>query len=171
MSQLAIRYATALLQAGVSETQLRQTADLILSHNELYHVLISPAICCKEKQAVLHRLPFTDCPQQLHNFYDLLAEKSRFFLLNEILEQFHILHLRQQNKAVCLLRCAHTPSEQTIRQLGQAMCKQHGLAAVEMRISLEPELLGGFVLELEGVTYNKSVSGQLKRLSRQLQER
>lgn len=38
-------------------------------------------------------------------------------------------------------------------------------------IRIDPSLLGGFTLELEGVTYDKSVRGALAGLSRQLEER
>ena len=36
---------------------------------------------------------------------------------------------------------------------------------------MDPSLLGGFTLELEGVTYDKSVRGALAGLTRQLEER
>lgn len=171
MSQTAQRYAAALFQTGVSEQQLRQSASLILENPALYQALVSPAVRLKEKQAVIHRLPFADCPKQLLHFYELLAEKGRFCILSEIVHQFHLLQLASENKAVCLLRCAHAPSQETVSQLGRAMCQLHKLAAVEMQVCIEPALLGGFVLEINGTTYNKSVSGQLQRLSRQLQER
>ena len=44
-------------------------------------------------------------------------------------------------------------------------------AGVEMQVIVDPSLVGGFVLEIDGTTYNKSVSGQLHRLARRLQER
>ena len=36
---------------------------------------------------------------------------------------------------------------------------------------LDPQLLGGFVLQLKGVTYDKSVRGMLRDLRRSLKER
>ena len=38
-------------------------------------------------------------------------------------------------------------------------------------VRMDPSLLGGFTLELEGVTYDKSVRGALAGLTRQLEER
>ena len=49
--------------------------------------------------------------------------------------------------------------------------RRHGRAGVEMQVIVDPSLVGGFVLEIDGTTYNKSVSGQLHRLARRLQER
>ena len=36
---------------------------------------------------------------------------------------------------------------------------------------VEPAVLGGFTVDFEGVTFDKSVRGALRRLGRQLEER
>ncbi len=38
-------------------------------------------------------------------------------------------------------------------------------------MELDPEVLGGFVIQLEGITYDKSVRGVLRGLRRSLKER
>lgn len=171
MSQTAARYAKALYETGCPEQTLRDTATLILSSNELCEALISPAVRFQEKQAVLHRLPFANCPEQLMHFYELLAEKGRFALLSDILYEYHLLTLAAANQTICHMRCAQMPSDDMVVDIAKAMCKQHHRAGVEMQVSIDPSLLGGFVLEIDGTTYNKSVSGQLHRLARRLQER
>ncbi len=171
MSLTAAHYASALHQAGCPEQTLRDTADLILGSQPLLDALVSPAVSLHEKQAVLHRLPFADCPPRLMRFYELLAEKGRFALLPDILYEYHLLTLADADQTVCLMRCAQMPSQDILVDIAKAMCKLHGRAGVEMQVIIDPSLLGGFVLEIDGTTYNKSVSGQLHRLARRLQER
>lgn len=171
MSQTAAQYAKALFETNCPESELRSTAALILENKELLDALVSPAVSCKEKQAVLHRLPFTSCCPVLMHFYELLAKNGRFALLSDILYEYHLLTLAAANQTVCVMRCAQMPSDQTVVRIAKALCKEHGASAVEMQVVIDPSLVGGFVLQIDGITYNKSVSGQLQRLSRRLQER
>ena len=83
-----------------------------------------------------------------------------------------LLTLAAANQTVCVMRCAqYVPDEAMVVDIAKAMCRRHGRAGVEMQVIVDPSLVGGFVLEIDGTTYNKSVSGQLHRLARRLQER
>ena len=53
---------------------------------------------------------------------------------------------------------------------GAALCRLHRLKRVELEEQVDPALLGGFRLELQGVTYDKSVRGGLTALARTLGE-
>ena len=70
-----------------------------------------------------------------------------------------------------MLTCVHLPDAREIEQLRRAMCKLHHKKDVIFDIRRDPALLGGFVLEMEGVTYDKSVRGALQDLTRQLEVR
>lgn len=171
MSLTAARYAGALFETGCAEQDLRDTADLILHDRALYEALVNPAVRLEEKQAVLRRLPFASCPPALANFYDLLARKSRFSLLADIVYEYHLLVLHAANQTVCVMRCAQMPTDDMVADIAKGLCRAHRRDAVEMQVVLDPSLVGGFVLDIDGTTYNKSVSGQLQRLARRLQER
>lgn len=41
---------------------------------------------------------------------------------------------------------------------------------VVLQVKIDPELLGGFVLEVQGVTYDRSVKGRLERLAKGLEK-
>ena len=58
-----------------------------------------------------------------------------------------------------------------LEQLKKALCRLHHKKDVVFEIRTDPSLLGGFTLEIEGVTYDKSVRGALAGLTRQLEER
>ncbi len=171
MSQISARYAAALYQTGCREDLLRSTAQLILDNKELYGALLNPAVKVSEKKAVLKRLPFSECTENLMRFYMILAQKNRFNLLHDILYEYHLMTLNAKNRTVCVMRCANMPDEDMITGIAKAMCKKHGRSGVEMQVFIDPSLMGGFILEIDGTTYNKSVSGQLSRLARRLQER
>ena len=151
MSELARRYAEALYDLSPDEEPLRATAQDMMADEALWEALRSPAVQAWEKT--------------------LLAEKGRMALLPEILEAFHTLALDRQGTARCRLTCVRVPGGAELEKLKAALCRLHHKADVVFEIRTDPSLLGGFTLELEGVTYDKSVRGALSGLKRQLEER
>ena len=56
-------------------------------------------------------------------------------------------------------------------KLRRALCRLHRKKDIQFDLRVDPALLGGFTLDIEGVTYDKSVRGALRRLEQQLKER
>ena len=57
-----------------------------------------------------------------------------------------------------------------MEQIRKALCRLHHRADVQFEIRTDPSLVGGFILELEGIRYDKSVRGAMAGLSRYLEE-
>lgn len=171
MSQLARRYAAACFDLGVDRARFARSVRLIEDTPPLRRVLEDPTVDRTEKERVLGRLDVLKEEPQLLNFYRLLARKNRMALLPEIAEAFHTLELEARNTAMCRMRCVHIPDEAQLDGLRKRLCVLHHRDAVELEIETDPGLLGGFVLEIDGFTYDYSVRGQLRDMERQLQER
>lgn len=170
MNTAASRYAAALQRAGCTLDGLRQTAAYLMDYAPLWQALCSPTVEVREKIAVLGRLPdFTSDANLLH-FYQILAEKGRFGLLPEIVEAYRRLDLSSRGEGLCTLRCAREPDDGQLAALARLLCKRHGYQAVTIEIVIDPDVLGGFVAELDGVTYDQSVRGQLRALAHSLQK-
>ena len=171
MSELARRYAEALYAVSPDEETLKATAQAMMENAPLWESLCSPAVQAWEKERVLARLSILDGHGLLFNFYRLLAEKGRMALLPDILEAFHDRALAQRGAARCCLTCVHPPEKAELDKLRKALCRLHHKRDVVFDVRTDPSLLGGFTLEIEGVTYDKSVRGALAGLTRQLEER
>lgn len=171
MSELARRYAQALYGIYPNEGTLDLTAQRMMENQELWESLCSPAIQAEEKERILARLPMLDGHRILLSFYSLLADKGRMALLPEIVEAFHDIALDQRGAARCRLTCARVPEEEELEKLKKALCQLHHKKDVVFDIHTEPALIGGFVLDIEGVTYDKSVHGTLTGMFRELEER
>ena len=171
MSELARRYAEALYEVAPNEEALFATARTLMADGTLWEALCSPAVQAWEKTRVLTRLPALDGRGLLLNFYRLLAEKGRMALLLDILEAFRDRALSQRGAVRCRMTCVRQPGAEELEKLRKALCKLHKKRDIVFEIRLDPSLVGGFVLELEGVTYDKSVQGALSGLRRQLEER
>lgn len=51
------------------------------------------------------------------------------------------------------------PDEATLEDLRRAVCRLRGLERVVLQIKIDPAILGGFRLEVQGVVYDRSVRG------------
>ena len=82
-------------------------------------------------------------------------------MLPAILKSYHLLCLKAENGAQALYRCAREPDPSDLARVGEASKRRHGLSKLELRWS-RPRAAGGFVLQLQGITYDKSVRGMLR---------
>lgn len=171
MNELARRYAEALYDLSPDEEALRTTAQAMMADAALWESLRSPAVQAWEKARILARLPVLSGRSVLLRFYQLLASKGRMALLPDILEAFHDKALAQRGAACCRLTCVRVPGKEEQEKLRQALCRLHHKQDMVFDVRIDPSLLGGFTLEIQGVTYDKSVRGALAGLSRQLEER
>ena len=98
MSTPAFRYAAALYRTGCPVERLCETADYLTDSPPLWEALCSPVVEAREKTAVLARLPSFTADVRLQHFYALLAEKGRFPLLPDIVEEYQRLERKQKGE-------------------------------------------------------------------------
>lgn len=170
MSELARRYASALYGLFGDEERLCASADALRSVPELWDALTDPTIRPDAKRRVLLRLMDAGEPEELKNFFALLIRRGRMALLPEILSEYHDLALRERNAAECVMSCVREPDAEQQARIKAALCRLHHKAEVQLKIRLDPSLLGGFILNMEGMTYDRSVRGELRALARHLEE-
>ena len=170
MRELAGRYAQAFLEAGGDEKELAQCAGRLQGQPELWAALISPAVEPEEKERVLGRLPQFAPQGPVGRLLCLMARKERLPLLPQVVRSSRRLALEREGGALGRLTCARPMPPEEVEWLKDTLLRLHHLNKVELEVDVDPELLGGFRLEVQGVTYDKSVRGGLNALARTLGE-
>lgn len=173
MKELARRYAEALYEVLTEEEQLVEAVAALQDCPALWEALVSPAVRSAEKEAILSRLSFPALAERprLLRFLQVLARRQRLALLPEIVNQFHHLNLEGQNIAKATVTWARQPEAQELARLHDRLCQKFQKSRIEFDLRLDPDLLGGFTLEIEDVTYDQSIRGRLAGLARHLEER
>ena len=120
--------------------------------------------------AVLARLPEVAPPGPAGRLLTLMAEKERLPLLPQVVQSARRLALEREGGALGTVTCARPLTEDQLGRLKETLCRLHRLKKVELEVRVDPALLGGLRLELQGVTYDKSVRGGLDALARTLGE-
>ena len=167
MSETTERYAAALFVAAQGDAgAVRAAADALMADTQRWNVLVSAATTDAEKKELLAGAPQLDGQDALKAFLQLLLDEGHLDALPEILTEFSRLALNAQGGMECVMTCARQPDEATQEAVRKAACKLRGAENVVLQIKIDPSLLGGFVLDIDGVTYDRSVKGRLDRLAR-----
>ena len=171
MTELIQRYAAALYDLAQTDNMgLTGAAQELLEQEQLWKVLTSSAVQVEEKKELIRSAAPLAGLESLQAFLCLLAEEGHLDLFPDILEEVHQLELAADGGAVCVMTCAHKPDQAALDDVRRAVCRLRNLDRVVLQVKIDPELLGGFVLEVQGVTYDRSVKGRLERLAKGLEE-
>ena len=171
MTELIQRYAAALYDLAQTDNMgLTGAAQELLEQEQLWKVLTSSAVRVEEKKELIRSAAPLAGLEPLQAFLCLLAEGGHLDLFPDILEEVHQLELAADGGAVCVMTCAHKPDQAALDDVRRAVCRLRNLDRVVLQVKIDPELLGGFVLEVQGVTYDRSVKGRLERLAKGLEK-
>jgi F-type H+-transporting ATPase subunit delta len=133
---------------------------------ELRAVLRNPQVDARAKAEVLTDL-FGDADELVRNFLLLTAEKGRVGDIEEIAREFERLVAREERRLDVELTTAYELSDDEaqdlIRQIEQASGRK-----VEAKRRVDPNLIGGLVLQAGSLRLDASVRGRLNRLRREL---
>ena len=133
---------------------------------ELRTVLRNPQLEPSAKAGILADLGGSD-DKLFSNFLQLVAEKGRAGEIEEIAHEFERLMAREERRLTVDLTTARelTDAEagEIIGQIEQAAGRK-----VEATRSVDPSLIGGFVLQAGSYRADASVRGRLERLRQEL---
>ena len=165
MSDSIQRSAAVLYQMEEETPGLKESAQALVSDTMLWPALNGTGATREEKEELIRTAPMLAGKEQLTAFVLLLLEQGTLDSLPAILRELRQLELAAQGGAVCVVTCARQPDEATLEDLRRAVCRLRGLERVVLQIKIDPAILGGFRLEVQGVVYDRSVRGRLERLA------
>jgi F-type H+-transporting ATPase subunit delta len=145
---------------------LSDFAQAISETPELRTVLRNPQLEPQAKAGILSDLA-GDEDVLFRNFLQVVAEKGRAGELEEIAKEFDRLVAREERRlTVELITARELTDAEAGEILGQI--EQAAGRKVEATRSVDPELIGGFVLRAGSYRADASVRGRLERLRQEL---
>jgi len=171
----ARRYARALLEVALAASEdaavaqgLREAVAVLDAHADLRNVLTHPAVSTERKRSVVEAV-WKKAPSALvQRLLQLLATRERIDLLPEVARAY-IEHWNAHRGVVTaeVLAAVDLSPEQT-KRLAEALSRAAGGRVVELQSRLDPSLVGGVLVRMEGRVYDASVRGRLRALRRHL---
>ncbi len=169
-----LRYARALFglaeesnQVERIEDELGQALELVVRYPEISNLLMNTTLSREEKEDFIEKILPADFSSLLVNFLKVLVRKGRFqdFLL--IREKFHRLYEEKKGLQRVRVKSPIGLDEITKDRFRHVLEKKLGLK-VYLETKVEPELLGGFVLDFDGTQIDVSYRTALFELKQAL---
>jgi F-type H+-transporting ATPase subunit delta len=166
-------YATALFEAARDQGKLEPVRDELAQIveaeaevPELRELLRNPQLDPRARASALEDL-LSGGEELLRNFLLVLADKGRTGSLEEIAREFERLNAEHEGIVHAELTTAVELSDEEAQTLLQQIEQASG-RKVEATRSVDPDLIGGIVLQVGSHRLDASVRGRLERLRREL---
>ena len=171
LNSIATPYAEALLQVAESreetDTVAGQVKDLLAIWKDsavLREAMASPVLEPEAKKAALETLFADQLTPSMQNLLKLLADRQRISALDSVLLRFLELYRTLRNITLAKVTSATELTDDQQAQLNQKVQAITGSQAVEFDLSVDPNLIGGFIVSMGSQVIDASLSGQVRRL-------
>lgn len=170
-TRVAPRYAKSLLDLGIEQNNLEslfedmKTLRSALDNRDLYLLTKSPIIMPDKKISIFQSIFGEQFNKVSMAFIRIITKKGREKLLLDIAETF-INQYKSYNKITPVkLTTASQINDEALQSIKDAL-KSSVVTdeKVELETSVDPELIGGFVIEIEDKLYDASVAHKLEEI-------
>lgn len=169
-------YARALYEAAherdrvdVARDELTQLAEAMEASPQLEAFLSNPQLDPGAKADVLEEVT-TGADPVIRNFVRLVASKGRAGQLRGIAEEFEAIVDREQGRLSVELTTAYELDDEEATAIVGRIEQASG-RTVEATRSVDPDLIGGMILQAGSFRVDASVRGRIERLRRELTTR
>jgi F-type H+-transporting ATPase subunit delta len=174
-SLIAVRYASALFQLGKEDEQLleRLYADcsfLLASSREskeLTQFLENPIVKPGLKKKALQNVFKNQLDEHTLRFLNIIIDNSRESLLENALIDFMEMYRDLKGiKSVTVITAL--PVEAVFKQQICQVIESHFSCQVELECKVNPDIVGGLILMMDGKQVDGSVIGQLRAMKKKM---
>ena len=171
---VATRYASALFETAKAEGVLVETLEqlqflgtLLRQSEDLRRLFLNPDVDPEEKVALLDRLFKGTWSSRVRAFVRLVVSMGRAQSLSAMVEAFQAAVDDSLGRLRVVVRCAR-PLPEPLRARLTSTVQRRERKQVELRVELDPTLLGGMQLSFDHRVIDGSVQRQLKELRQRL---
>jgi F-type H+-transporting ATPase subunit delta len=176
MSVVHRTYARSLFEAAKEEGRLAEVREDLAAFAralrdvpELRELLRNPQLDRRAKQAAIDAVAGEGDPL-VRNLLRLLVAKGRGGEVEEVAEEFERLAAIEERQLSVRLTTAFELTDEEVRSIVEQIERASG-RSVEATRSVDPDLIGGIVLQVDSRLVDASVRGRLDRLRRELATR
>lgn len=170
--RVASRYAKSLLDLAKDQSLLNELhKDMLLfssvveESRDFALMLKNPVITNEKKAAVLNKIFEGKVHPVTITFFDIIVRKSREMYLPAMAMEFHKQYNLLHNIGMASVATVFKLDQPLRQEFKDLVTHYTGKAEVELEEEVDEELIGGFLLKLEGKQVDESLKGKLKELS------
>ena len=173
---ISVRYARALLKGATDAkiedavyTEMQQLAKSYVEVPQLRFTIDNPMLSKDKKEALLLTAVGKNPSPLTKTFIQLVLKEDRESVMQFIANSYVTLYRQQKNviRGRLITAAAVSPAtEQKMRQMVES--KTNG--TVEFETEVNPDIIGGFILEYDTYRMDASVKAQLNSILKQLKK-
>jgi F-type H+-transporting ATPase subunit delta len=173
VEEIARVYAEALFEVARDKDkldrihdELNQFSETLSGGQDMQVFLSSPYFSSAEKREGIERA-ISGADPEFVNFLELLIEKHRMPVVFRIQRQFDELWKEEKRLLDVTLTSAIELDPKVVEKVGKEIEKQTG-RKVELRSSVDEDILGGLVLQVGNMVLDASVRNSLEKLRKNI---
>jgi len=173
MEEIADVYARALFEVGKERgvldevhAELGQFADALGDARDAAVFFFSPYFSTDEKKAGLHRMVIGADPAFM-NFLEALIERHRMPAIFRIRSRFEEMWDVEKQLLPVEVTSAVQLDEAIVKRIGERIGEQTG-TTIELTTVVNPDILGGIVLQVGNFVLDASIRNRLEQLRKQV---
>jgi F-type H+-transporting ATPase subunit delta len=173
---LSSRYARAFYAYAVDNSEEERVYDemkflsrIFLSVPELKKTLQSPVLAIGTKLQILETASGGNITKCSKHFFEFLFHKEKQDLLLYIASAYLSVYRKVKNLVYVDLTTAIEPENEFIENIRKYILEGYDdKTVVEMSINLDPDIIGGFILNVDGKQLDLSVKYELKNIRKSI---
>ncbi|HET9571197.1 MAG TPA: F0F1 ATP synthase subunit delta [Bacteroidales bacterium] len=172
--KISVRYAQSLFALAEENnfqkeiyTSMERLTQAFFEVPALARTLANPMHSPAEKLELLITASACDPKSLLAHFFDFVIKKGREEFMVFISMSYQKIYREKERVVLGKITSAQPLTEDSIAKIRQLVDKQFS-ASIELTTQVEPEILGGFVLEVDNYRMDSSIRTELEHIRTEL---
>jgi len=172
LSKVAEPYAEALLELAKSIGSLKETTNdmnivtqFLANSSDLKKFLGNPLITKDAKKNVVKDIFGEQIDGSTLKFLLLLVDRGRIEVLDSIAQKFLELSYKQDSIEIAKITSSIQLSADQQQSIAEKLKAITGAKQIKLALKVDPQLIGGFTIEIGSKMIDTSIRGQLKQIS------
>ena len=169
-TKASLRYAKAVFEIAQSKSvedqvfkDLSAIRDEINRKKELFYLIKDPTIKCQNKIKLFKKVFETKTHPLTMQFLTLVLTKNREFQLTQIIDKYEEIYNKKKGISVVEV-VSSEPLSATMKEAIKLKIKPS--AQVKFKETIDTSLLGGFIVNSEGLQYDASIRNKINSVKR-----
>lgn len=172
--RISARYAKALYeyaaengQDGKVYEEMKVLSDTLFEVPEINKALLNPIVSADKKKELLTTAAGSDVSAEFKRFLDLVIEKKREAYFHNISLVYQDIYRKANNIVIGKLTTATSINEEEQDKMKQIVANVTN-SNVDFVTTIDPDIVGGFILQVGTYQLDASVSNQLRSIKNEL---
>lgn len=167
MTQTEINYGIVLYRLGISKDAVNHAGERIKSVPQMKLIFTNPTVSRKKKQRLVERI----FAPELHKFLKKLCDNNDFDLIEEIFSAYKSYRNKQERILSAEIFYVTPPTSEQQEQLKAFLKKKYNCREVQLLLTQDLTLIGGFLIKIGSFEYDRSLKGQLLQMEQRMMRR